>query len=263
MQIKHFDTSQISWCEQGTGEPVIFLHAMAGSATAWQPQFAYFANSYRCIAWDMPGFGNSPPCADNMQALVEMLEHFVHFELKLSSAHFVGLSVGGMILQHFSAQYPQRVKSLALLDTSPKFGLSGDVLAADFIKPILQALADGQSIADFSDGMIRAIVGPQCNEQLIRTCIASMCRASRAGLELCTHLIGNHNALTQLPKIRARTLVLVGADDLDTPIEYAAYLCRQIADATLQIIANAGHVSNLENPGAVNRALQSHLSKHL
>ena len=107
--------TEIAWEECGTAKKgaIIFLHAMAGSATAWDPQMKAFASDYRCIAWDMPGFGESADAPDNadMDWVVKSLAHFVSHTLGLGEAHFVGLSVGGMILQHFAAAHPDLVQS--------------------------------------------------------------------------------------------------------------------------------------------------------
>ncbi len=55
----HGETFDIAWKETGAAnsEALVFLHAMAGSSTAWAPQMDRLSTRYRCIAWDMPGFG--------------------------------------------------------------------------------------------------------------------------------------------------------------------------------------------------------------
>lgn len=252
----------ICWQEAGAGAPILFLHAMAGSRTAWVPQFEYFAPHYRCIAWDMPGFGLSAALPDGAQMaeVTNSLKGFVTQTLGLTSAHFVGLSVGGMILQHFAAEEPELVRSLTIMDSSPKFGLGGDMSPEDFMQPILSDLADGTSVRAFSDTMIKAITGPSCSPQVIDAAIGAMARAQLSGLVLTTQLIGNHDAMSALGHIRAPTLVMVGADDADTPVSYAEEIAKTIKGAQLEIIPDAGHLSNLENPEAVNAVLANFLA---
>lgn len=254
--IDHFD-GQIAWRETGLGEPVILLHAMAGSSTAWMPQLGCLGKKYRCIAWDMPGFGKSTPLGDSsrMVETVLALRNFVTNSLGLNSAHFVGLSVGGMILQHFGAAHPDMIKSLVILDSSPKFGFGGDSDATEFVSSILGDLDSGKSVEEFSNGMVRAIVGPQCPEIIKVEAIAAMSRATSAGLKLTTHLIGEHDALEKLQGIKSPTLVMAGENDTDTPPAYARYIAEQIDGARFEMIDNAGHLSNLENADAVNRHL--------
>ena len=261
------NTVKIAWQEAGasTKPALIFLHAMAGSATAWAPQMDAFAQDYRCLAWDMPGFGDSSdaPEGADMNWTVETLAHFVTQTLGLKSAHFVGLSVGGMILQHLAAAYPALVDSAAILDSSPKFGYGGDADPEAFESGILADLKSGISPADFSNSMIRAIVGPACPEEIKLDTIASMSRSRLNGLALTTRLIARHDALDILPHIACPTLAMAGAQDGETPPSYALAIAQMIPGASATIIPNAGHIVNLENPTLVTARLRFFLEHGL
>ena len=209
-------------------------------------------------------FGNSAPLldSDGMDEAVDLLYRFVVETLKLQRANFVGLSVGGMILQHFASRYPELVQTATIIDSSPKFGLSGDIDPKEFINPILTQLQSGVDVRSFSTAMVDAVVGPKCLDSVKKEAIDSMSRATRSGLALTTRLIGTHNALECLPKITAPCLVLVGEDDSDTPPSYAQAIAEAIDGASLEIISGAGHISNLENPDQVNELLGAFLLAH-
>ena len=260
-------SASIAWEETGntTNPALIFLHAMAGSATAWMPQMKSFSDAYRCIAWDMPGFGDSTdaPEGADMEWTVEALRYFVAETLELESAHFIGLSVGGMILQHFTTAHPNLVNSAAILDSSPKFGYGGDADPEEFETGILNDLASGTTPAEFSTGMIRAIVGPDCSEDIKLEAIASMSRARINGLALTTRLIARHNAVDKLPNITSPTLVMAGAQDAETPPAYAYAIAKMIPGASATIIPRAGHIVNLENPEPVTARLRFFLDHGL
>ena len=51
----------LAWREYGRGDPVVFLHGLGGSRTSWEPQLSGLGDAFRCIAWDMPGYGASAP----------------------------------------------------------------------------------------------------------------------------------------------------------------------------------------------------------
>lgn len=265
MQKNH--VSEIKWIEKGNPSKgtIIFLHAMAGSATAWSPQLDAFSNEYRCISWDMPGFGESPdaPEGADMDWIVKCLASFVKDTLQIKTAHFVGLSVGGMIIQHFAATNGHMIDSIAILDSSPKFGFGGDMKPSEFAEPILADLANGKSPEDFSNGMIRAIVGPTCSEETKLEAISAMSRSRVNGLALTTRLIADHDALQKLSKINCSTLVMAGADDGETPPAYAHTIASYIPNASVTIIPNAGHIVNLENPTSVNKRLRFFLENAL
>jgi 3-oxoadipate enol-lactonase len=238
---------------------------MAGSASAWNPQMDVFSKDYRCFAWDMPGFGDSgdPVEGMDMGQVVDQLSRFVVKQLRLRAAHFVGLSVGGMILQHFAVRHPELTRSVTILDSSPKFGFGGDMKSAEFADPILAELESGTKPAVFSDGMVRAIVGPDCSEDTKREAIAAMSRSRSSGLALTTRLIADHDALNILSQITCPTLVMAGEKDEETPPAYAYEIAQRISGASVTIIPNAGHIVNLENPKAVNTRLRFFLENGL
>lgn len=269
--LERHDEALVAWVEAGrrSGEAghaqptVIFLHAMAGSREAWAPQMqALAAQGYRSVAWDMPGFGASSPASEEMgmKDVVEVLDSFMTKSLGLRSAHLVGLSVGGMILQHFAVAHPERCLSLVILDSSPKFGFGGAMAPADFAEPILAELKGGVSVARFSEAMVRAIVGPDCTATALETAISAMARAQHSGLALATRLIANHDALDLLGRIACPVLALAGAEDRETPPAYAQAIAERIPGARHAAIPGAGHISNLEAPDAVTAALSTFLA---
>src|SRR6201994_5114768 len=75
--------------------PLVFLHGIGGAARAWRGQLDYFSDSYRAIAWDMPGYGGSAPLADvSIAALAGALKGFFD-AIEGGRPGVVGPSVGG------------------------------------------------------------------------------------------------------------------------------------------------------------------------
>jgi 3-oxoadipate enol-lactonase len=252
-----------SWLETGAGEPIVFLHAMAGSKTAWSPQLSAFASRYRCIAWDMPGFGDTIILDEKagMSEMVEALHFFMTEVLGLKDAHFVGLSVGGMILQHFAYRYPQMMKSMTIMDSSPKFGLGGDMAPSEFADPMIAQLNGPISVGEFSSNMVNAIVASHCTSSARQEAIDAMSRASKDGLVLAINLIAQHDALANLCQIAVPALIIAGENDAETPPAYARRIAAELRNAEIHIIDNAGHIVNLENPEQVNKRLRDFWKK--
>jgi pimeloyl-ACP methyl ester carboxylesterase len=237
---------------------------MVTSRAGWAPQMQALSDRYRCIAWDMPGFGASAPLAPDagFDDVLAALVTFVTRTLGLTRAHFVGLSVGGMILQQLAARRPDLVQSIAMLDCSPRFGFGGDGDSAPFLAWVRSEMtAKGQ--AAFSEAMIRAIVAPDASEPVIQAAISAMARATPAGLDLAARLIAAHDALAVLPQIRCPALAMAGADDGETPPAYAREIARLIPNGNLSVIPNAGHIANLEAADAVTARLRVFLQHGL
>jgi 3-oxoadipate enol-lactonase len=258
-QLRDVDAVPVAWREAGAGPLVLFLGGIGMTRTGFDPQLARLGARYRCVAWDMPGYGASPApaepltfplLADAAAALIETLGE--------DKAHLAGLSMGGQVALHTALRHPARVRSLALLDSSPAFGLDGTDPEA-WKRLRLDALDAGQTPADMAEPVLRSVMSPDADERAVAAAVASMSRIPAAGLRAAVECLPSHDVRAQLGEIAVPTLVLVGERDGETPLSYAEALAAGIAGARLQIIPAAGHISNLEAPEAVNIALGEHL----
>jgi 3-oxoadipate enol-lactonase len=253
------DATPVAWREAGSGPLVLFLGGLGMTRNGFDPQLAALGSSYRCVAWDMPGFGASPlpPGGLSFPLLADAAADVID-ALGESRAHVAGLSLGGQIALHTALRHPDRVRSLALLDSSPAFGLDGTDPEA-WKRLRLDALDAGETPASMADGVLRSIMAPDVDDRAVAAAVASMSRISAAGLRAAIECLPTHDVRARLGEIAAPTLVLVGERDEETPLSYAEALAAGIAGARLQIIPGAGHISNLEAPEAVNIALREHL----
>jgi pimeloyl-ACP methyl ester carboxylesterase len=88
--------------------------------------------------------------------------------------------------------------------------------------------------------------------------VEAMARVPMDGLLASLATITTHDSRGILATIDIPTLVLVGADDDETPPSYAEAIVDLMPNATLVVIAGAGHLLNLEAPEAVNQAILRH-----
>ena len=257
--LRDVDAAPVGWREAGSGPLVLFLHGLGMTRTGFDPQLEALAPDYRCVAWDMPGFGVSPPLAGGLTfpALADEVARLLDV-LGADDAHIAGLSMGGQIALHTVLRHPGRVRSLALLDSSPAFGLDGTDPEA-WKRLRLDALDAGQTPASMADPVLRSIMAPGVSAEAVAAAVASMSRISPDGLRAAVEFLPTHDVRSRLGEIAAPTLVLVGEHDEETPLSYAEALAAGIRGATLEIIPGAGHIANLEAPGAVTAALRAHL----
>jgi pimeloyl-ACP methyl ester carboxylesterase len=248
----------IAWRQAGPpdGQHVALLHGLGGSRIAWEPQLAALADAGYCAAaWDMPGYGASAPIEPlTFEALAEAVERWLD-ALGTDSAHIVGVSLGGMLAQHVALGMGDRVRSLTLLDTSPAFGFDGTTTATDWLDQRLRPLAAGATPATLAPAVLGSVMADTVSTAALHEAIAAMERIPADGLAAAARCLVTHDLRGRLHEIVAPTLVIVGEHDDETPRAYSAYLAEQIAGARLETIAGAGHISNLEQPEAVNRLL--------
>jgi 3-oxoadipate enol-lactonase len=254
------DAAPVAWREAGRGDTVLFLHGLGGSRIAWEPQLAALAGRYRCVAWDMPGYGASAALAGehSFDALADAVAGLLD-TLGVARAHVVGLSLGGMVAQHAALAHPRRVASLVLLDSSPAFGLDGETTAERWLEARLEPLRRGVSPAELAPAVLRAVAGPRAPDAVIEEAARAMARIPAEGLAAACRCLVTHDLRGRLAAIEAPTLVAVGALDTETPPAYAERLAAEIPAARLEIVPEAGHLANLEQPGRVNALLAGFL----
>lgn len=256
------DSRPIAWREAGTGMPVVFLHGMPGSRTSWDEQLAALKHRFRCIAWDMPGYGGSDPLPvhSDFPELIARLRHFVTGVLGVSKAHLVGLSLGGMIALHAAARREDFVASLCILDCSPCFGFDGNSDPEAFVRSVLTGIRESVSVEAFAAGIVSGIVGPHCARNRLDAAVRSMSRASESGLEMAARLIACHDVRDGLGVISVPSLIMTGEQDVDTPPAYGRHIANSISGGRFVPVPSAGHLANVENPDFVNSQLTAFLS---
>ncbi len=253
-----------SWREAGDQRAmtVVFLHGLGGSRLSWEPQLAALARSYRCVAWDLPGYGHAAPLPCTSVGFTDLAAAVVALlgELDVEQVHLVGISFGGMIAQYVAAWCPQRVRSLALLATSPAFGLDGT--SADAWRAArLAPLDEGQEPIEFAEIVLRAIAGPNITDDALAGQRLAMAEVSGAALRRSIDCLVTHDSRPLLKQISAPTICLVGALDDETPPAYAEALAAGITGAHCVVLPQAGHLINVEDPVGVNDALIAHFTQ--
>jgi pimeloyl-ACP methyl ester carboxylesterase len=165
-----------------------------------------------------------------------------------------GLSMGGYVGFEIVRQAPQRVARLALLDTSAR----ADTPEQSAGRRAQIALASQGRFAEILDAQFPRLVGRMHREdRSLRTLLEQMAEevGVAAFIRQQTAIMGRLDSRPTLGSIRCPTLVLVGEDDELTPLERAAEIAHGIARARLVTVPRCGHVSTLEQPAEVTRAL--------
>jgi pimeloyl-ACP methyl ester carboxylesterase len=109
-----FQGCSLSFSEQGTGEPVVFIQGVGLHGEGWRPQTEVLQMAFRCVTFDNRGMGASQPLTGKLtleQMATDTLA--VMDAAGIASAHLVGHSLGGCIAQQVALAFPSRVKSLS------------------------------------------------------------------------------------------------------------------------------------------------------
>lgn len=246
----------IDYRDEGSGLPVVFIHAFPLNQTMWDDQVAALRHRCRTITLDLRGFGNSdaPPGPYAMEQMAADVRGLLSF-LDIDRAVLAGISMGGYIALAFSRSYPDAVRAMVLADTRA----SADTHEARSrrIKSAEKAEKEGSSaIAEEAAPLLLGSTTKQTRPSIVER-VREMIRANSAqGIAGAQRGMAQRRDSTYiLPGIGVPVLIIVGAEDELTPPAEAENLRNGIPHARLRIIDSAGHLSNLEQPEEFNAEL--------
>lgn len=247
---------RIGFVEAGGGEatPIIFLHGVGSDKSVWRPQLAYFGQSRRAVAFDYPGYGESEFVEnatrdDFAAALLAAME-----ALGIDRAHICGLSLGGVIAIAMHAAAPDRCASLIIADS---FAVHPDGRA---IHDRSVAASRGMPMRELAEARSGLLLGSAATDAMRLEVIGTMAAIEPAAYRLGAAAVWLADQRTRAAAIDVPTLVLVGEEDGITAPALSEDLHRLVPGSRLGIVAAAGHLANLEQPEAFNRAIESFLS---
>jgi non-heme chloroperoxidase len=244
----------------GDSGNVILLHAFPVSSQMWEAQLAPLAESgYRVIAPAVYGFESTPSrpgwsMEDYAHDLARLIE-----ALGWSNATVAGLSMGGYQALAFYRLYPELVDSLVLCDTRANAD-SPEVFAGrqQFRKAVMEKGSE-----EAATRMVPNFFAPETyesNPSLVEKTRASIVRQTPDDISEAMRAIAERGDSTELlTEISCPTLIINGIDDRVTPPETAATMHALIPGSKLELIPDAGHLSNLEQPAMFNGILLEHL----
>jgi len=264
----HAPTNDIAtfYEEAGHGPPVVLIHGHSLNLAMWDAQVAPLVDGgYRVIRYDVRGHGRSEAPASGytwQNYSLDLRDLLDRLEID-APAHLVGLSMGGGITLQFAVDYPQRVASLVLVDsTVPGFDYSLEYAQA--VEELVQAVRrEGPRAALERVWLTHPLLAgvrrfPE-RFQFVKSMVLAY--SARDYLDETEYPQPQWQVIDRLDEVRAPTLVLVGELDLPDFRLIAEILAANISTARLEVIADAGHLLNLEQPQAFNETLLRFLAR--
>jgi len=250
---------KIYWDERGTGEPLLLIMGLSYPSYMWHRTRPVLSERFRTLAFDNRGVGQSdvPPGPYSM-ALMASDAAAVLDAAGVETAHLFGVSMGGMIAQEFTLQYPKRVRSLILGCTA-----SGGPHAVQAEPAALQALVRRDMTPEESkEAIIPFIYDPATPRQLIDEDMAIRMRWYPTPLGYWAQLqsIFGWEAYSRISQITAPTLVIHGATDRLIPPANSELIAGRISGAKLVLIPHASHIFETDQPAAAHQAILEFLT---
>ncbi|WP_287007520.1 alpha/beta hydrolase [Legionella sp.] len=247
-------TRYISYSDFGKGEPLVLIHTFATDKNLWLPQHQGLKQYFRVISLDLWGFGYSEgttglavPMNEYADEVAQLLD-----QLSIKKAIIGGTSMGGYIALAFLAKYPDRVKGLILSNTQaiadPEETKKTDkTLATD-------VLVDGtEQFVNYYMNHVLSTEAPQTIRSFLQNILLD-----QTSFALASALRGMA-IRSDFSKVLASTAlpILIITSDRDTviPPQQSANMSALAKNSKLVVIADAGHLSSLEQPEQWNKAV--------
>lgn len=270
------DTTTINYIDQGKGpQTLLFIHGLGSNLKAWQKNVAALQSNFRCIALDLPNYGQSSQGTYpfTMDFFVEMIEAFIT-QLELEQVVLTGHSMGAQIAMHFAVRYPTKLDKLILFApagfetfTPQQVAWFEQVYTADFVKTVREEQIinnfklnfydmpkDAQFMIDDRLEMRQDTARYDNYCEMIPQCVLSMLKEP---------------IYEQLPNITTPTLIFYGEEDRLIPNPFlnaqlttaavGAAGAAQIPNAQLVMVPEAGHFVQWEGAKRVHPAILSFL----
>jgi 3-oxoadipate enol-lactonase len=220
----------------------------------WADQIDMLAPFFRVLRYDTRGHGRTAatPGPYSLDLLADDLEALLD-ALGIAKAHFVGLSMGGMIGQVCALKYQSRFDRLVLCDTTSFYAPAARPVWMERIRD-----AQRQGMASLVKPTLERWFTPEFRARRpdvmdkFGECIAA---TSLDGYAACSEALLDINVTAQLRNVRLPTRIIVGACDVGTPVAMARGIHENLPGSDLIVIEDAAHFPNIEQTEAFNRAL--------
>lgn len=237
--------------------PVLVMSNSLGTTlTMWDEQVPALRERFRLLRYDHRGHGGSPVPSgpynieDLGRDVLVLLDR-----LKVARFSFCGLSIGGMVGMWLASEAPERVERLVLCCTSARFAPDSFDSRARTVR--------AEGVSAIADAVVERWFTPAFRED--RPEVAEWARrmlleSPAEGYAGCCEAVRDADLSGRLGTIPVPTLVIAGADDPAAPPDQSELIRDSIPDASLEIIPDAAHLANIEQPEAVTQAILDHLN---
>ena len=228
------------------------LHGIGSSGTSWARQIARLGDTFRCVAPDLPGYGDaSDPVGE------PSLDRVVAFTAELAggaAVHVVGVSFGALVGIALARRRPELVRSLVVADAT---------LGRAMLPPaerdawLAGRRALGADLQARADERAREIAGPDAAPDVLAEIAANMRRARPAGYGYVAEVIARTDASPWLDEIRVPALVICGEHDGVVGLALSRTIAERLRGSRLVTIPRAGHAPHVEEPDAFAAAVRT------
>ncbi|MCP4141979.1 MAG: alpha/beta fold hydrolase [Chloroflexi bacterium] len=243
----------------GEGETLVFVHGLGSSSQDWKFQRDFFSKSFQVIAYDVRGHGQSekPKGPYSVPLFAKDLAELLN-ELNVEKAHIVGLSMGGWIAFQFAVDYPEKLRSMTIVNSWADMRLkTWQDWKGYFQRAVIFRLFSMRKIGEVLGAKL--FIKPE-QKGLLNDFVESWAKNHKASYMASFHAGIGWSVEDRLGEIRVPVLV-IAADEDYFPLETKKAYADKIPNARLAVIEDSRHAVSVERPDEFNRALLTFLQE--
>jgi len=239
--------------------PIVLIHGFPLDGAIWLAQAeALRAVGYNVLTPSLPGFGTTPPWAHDQGTIEDYAQEIYRLIAQAGGQAIVGgFSMGGYVVMALLREHPAAVRGAMLFNTRPEAD-TPEVRAARQ-KMIQQVQQEGTAAicAAMADKLLSPKSSPALRQQVRNLMAVQSPAGVIAALQAMAH---RQDSTPLLPTLTIPVLLVVGDHDTITPPAVALNMHNHMPHAMLVQVANAGHLTMMEQPAAVTQAITTFLA---
>lgn len=226
-------------------DTIVFFHGSGGTNILWHRQVEDLADQFNTIAINLPGHGNS--AGEGMDRVDQYARFVLQFvdSIAIKKPVVCGLSIGGAIVLQLLIERPEAFKGGIVVNSGAKLKVMP--LIFEMIEKDYQGFV--KSMATFG---ISKRTDPSLLKPLAQSMAACPPHVTRGDFTACDAF----DVMGRLAEIKKPVMVMAASDDQLTPVKYGRFLSEQITGSKFVAIEDAGHLSPIEKPHEVEKAIR-------
>lgn len=244
----------------GNGEPLVFIHGLGASTKDWEAQIAFFEKKYQVISFDLRGHGKTdkPNEGYSVVQFANDAVTLIKALLPEQKVNIIGHSLGGMVSFQLALDAPSIVKTLTIINSAPAVILPRMRDHLFFYMRVANIKLFGMHALANN---LAKLLFPKPSQQPLREAFISRWSSNDPDAYLnALRMFRGWNVMHRLGEIKCPTLIITADHDY-SPVTFKEFYTKLLPNAQLVVIKDSLHMTNLDQPEALNNALESFFNK--
>lgn len=247
----------LHYVRRGSGKPLVLVHSLGTAAWLWDAEIDHWSKRFDVIAFDTRGHGASSHNGTVTTRAIAADLRDALAALGITSAHFLGISMGGLIITRLYELDPSLFRTLVIADSFHTQGEAGHQRVGALTEKL-----NGMSMAEYGQVYADETLLPETSRDVHAKLAKGIGETPKDAYIETIRSIFTEDISAPLKTIGVPVLVVVGEKDNRTPPRLSEAIVGLVAGAEYRVVPDAAHLANLDNPAGFRAAVDPFLEAH-